>query len=932
MSFIENPVPQQVPLLIRIPNSYNRLKLNVAIKPDGDDRKSLIILKSKDKNIEIDQLKHQLREGNYLNEVENDQVHENYIEVSKIDFTSLPIDHNIQEPQRLIINDLFHKEYIQDTNLNVFAWEHDIAKDEYRYLFNFSVWIDKNHEVSTPAISSKSLPDVKSPVQSIKSSISQNSPTQWSQSPIETSIQPPISPLNPKTNPTTKRFKFGDFKREFNFNIEDGPDFRSTLRKYEASLPLYTKACSNLADDLRSLDVSLRRMNQTKNKIIEQIYSLADAQFTTLVKQSGLPKDFERIFKSLFEPFEKNLRFFLRDVFDVKLIQKIVLNLSTNNLNTTEGTSQNELLLKKKQFETNSKEYYSWLNKYLSNDKERPELKLLRKRKSFELSKFDYMNHLNMIGNNQYSNQVLENLFKFVNLDYDPKNPSLLNSNHFLDVKLSQDLLLDDYQIYLVVLLRFNSEKYQFRQMIEACQTNEELTNIIRYNKLNNSLTPSNIANSSKNIEDFFISKDNLDLFFSNAVVLSSSAADSVPVPSPVVDDSSSEMSGILFTLGGQGKQGWHKEWVVLYKGRLIEYSDWRKGTVPINKPIEIALSNVKSINYDKRQFCFEIFTSLGHKHVFQAISDDERNKWIKALYNAGQFVDTTRLKQNFPNSHKNHQHKNGSSKSVLQKLNTEFPEKPIIPGESLDRSISPISIKSRPYGKEKDYLSLVRSAPHSDNTICLDCGTSESVEWISINFLVCFCMHCAGCHRNLGTHITKIRSLKLDKFDNETELLLTFINNRISNSYLERELNTKKPTLNSTYEEKLEFIRNKYVDKKYVERVSDANNQLIKSIQKIDIPKVLRAVICGGDLNVNIKILVPGKSEHILISIFEYSLRKYIDMNLDNESKKLFVISELLVLNGCNLDRIKELHREINLTDEALEYWKTRKLKFSGS
>ena len=121
---------------------------------------------------------------------------------------------------------------------------------------------------------------------------------------------------------------------------------------------------------MRSLDVSLRRMNQTKNKIIEQIYSLADAQFTTLVKQSGLPKDFERIFKSLFEPFEKNLRFFLRDVFDVKLIQKIVLNLSTNNLNTTEGTSQNELLLKKKQFETNSKEYYSWLNKYLSNDKE----------------------------------------------------------------------------------------------------------------------------------------------------------------------------------------------------------------------------------------------------------------------------------------------------------------------------------------------------------------------------------------------------------------------------------------------------------------------------------------------------------------------------------------------------------------------------------
>ncbi|KAF8000235.1 hypothetical protein HF325_005164 [Metschnikowia pulcherrima] len=32
--------------------------------------------------------------------------------------------------------------------------------------------------------------------------------------------------------------------------------------------------------------------------------------------------------------------------------------------------------------------------------------------------------------------------------------------------------------------------------------------------------------------------------------------------------------------------------------------------------------------------------TSLGQKHVFQAINDDERNQWIKALYNAGQLTD----------------------------------------------------------------------------------------------------------------------------------------------------------------------------------------------------------------------------------------------------------------------------------------------------
>lgn len=916
ISFIENPSPHQVPLLIRIPNSYNRLKLSVAIKPEHDEQKALIILKSKSKNVDIDQLQRQLIAAKYHNEPENAQVHDNYVEVSKIDFTSLPLDHNIQEPQRIIINDLFNKEIIHDTNLNVFAWIHDVSKKEYRYLFDFSVWIDKTNDISTPVISTKSFPDV---TYSAKSPVSQKSPIQ---SPIE-SLSPHVT-LPSKTKPEPKKFKLGDFKREFNFSIEDGPDFRSTLSKYEASLPVYTKTCSNLADELRSLDHSLKRITQTKNKIIELVHSLAEAQFTSLVKQSGLPKDFEHIFRSLFDPLERNLRFFLRDVCDVKLIQKINHNLSSNNLNSTEGASQNELLQKKKQFESNSKEFYNWLNKYLSNEKDRPELKLLAKRKSFELSKFDYLNHLNMIGNNQYSNQVLEKLFKFVNLDYDPKNPELLNMHHFVDPKLSQDLLLEQYQIYLVVLLRFNSEKYQFRQMIEACQSNVELTNIIRYNKLNNTLAP---FTDSKNIEDKYISKDNLDVFFSNAMVLSTSAADSVLVPP--IEDNSSEISGILFTLGGQGKQGWHKEWVVLYKGRLIEYSDWRKGTIPINKPIELALSNVKPINYDKRQFCFEIFTSLGHKHVFQAINDDERNKWIKALYNAGQVVDTSRLKRDLP--HKHHQPHHHKANGTLHKIHTDFAEKPIMPGTSLDRSVSPISIKSRPYNKEKNYLSLVRSVADSDNHICLDCGSTESVEWISINFLVCFCMNCASCHRNLGTHITKIRSLKLDKFENEAELLLTFINNRVSNSYLEQELKTKKPTPNSSYEEKMDYIRNKYAEKKYLGQYTDPTNQLIRAIQKIEVPNVLRAIISGGDLNITIRILVPGKQDPILITIFEYSLRKYIELNLD-EPKKLFAISELLVLNGCNLDKIKNLNPEVKMTDEALDYWKTRKLKYSGS
>ena len=152
----------------------------------------------------------------------------------------------------------------------------------------------------------------------------------------------------------------------------------------------------------------------------------------------------------------------------------------------------------------------------------------ISQKKSFELSKFDYLNSLTKVTNNQYVNEVLENFFKFLNLKYDPRYPRLLDYHSFKDKKSNQNLLGDNYQIYMNVLLRFNSERYQFRQMIEACQTNEELTNLIRCNRLNHKLvstsssspststaSPHNLVTSS--IDEFIITKENWDLIFNDS-------------------------------------------------------------------------------------------------------------------------------------------------------------------------------------------------------------------------------------------------------------------------------------------------------------------------------------------------------------------------------------------------------------------------------
>uniref|UniRef100_A0A804PHF9 Arf-GAP domain-containing protein n=1 Tax=Zea mays TaxID=4577 RepID=A0A804PHF9_MAIZE len=47
-------------------------------------------------------------------------------------------------------------------------------------------------------------------------------------------------------------------------------------------------------------------------------------------------------------------------------------------------------------------------------------------------------------------------------------------------------------------------------------------------------------------------------------------------------------------------------------------------------------------------------------------------------------------------------------------------------------------------------------------NNMCADCGASEP-DWASLNLGALLCIECSGVHRNLGVHISKVRSLTLD-------------------------------------------------------------------------------------------------------------------------------------------------------------------------
>jgi Arf-GAP/SH3 domain/ANK repeat/PH domain-containing protein len=379
---------------------------------------------------------------------------------------------------------------------------------------------------------------------------------------------------------------------------------------------------------------------------------------------------------------------------------------------------------------------------------------------------------------------------------------------------------------------------------------------------------------------------------------------------------------------------GWHKFWVVLAAGKLCEYTNWKQGVDLHNDPINLKVALVREARNAERRFCFEVVTPH-YKRVYQATSEEDMQSWIRSINNgissslegSSHSIKDYSASSDLPTIRPTHTNQSASHDSKLSPVSTSvirLPDEPVDNNSlsdlkeefaklnsrkvSLHRrtstqknvtekispykpSLSTKPTKTQPEKKGSTRISEVVYNLDASNRYCADCGSSSKVEWISINLLCILCIDCSGVHRSLGSHISKVRSLTLDtvSFTPEVIELIKSVNNSIINSIWEATLpQPKNPA--KIAENRAAFIREKYIEKKYVQILDRPNAYLRVAVQNKDVIGILRAL--ASRANTNILIDKDNGDDKAEESIITYSLRTA------TASCTTFPIVELLLLN----------------------------------
>uniref|UniRef100_A0AAX7UQX3 ArfGAP with GTPase domain, ankyrin repeat and PH domain 1 n=1 Tax=Astatotilapia calliptera TaxID=8154 RepID=A0AAX7UQX3_ASTCA len=289
--------------------------------------------------------------------------------------------------------------------------------------------------------------------------------------------------------------------------------------------------------------------------------------------------------------------------------------------------------------------------------------------------------------------------------------------------------------------------------------------------------------------------------------------------------------SGVsLVSFNSRGTEGMHQ------RSYSVSSADqWTEATVIANSGVSTE---------QEENFEFTIVSLTGQTWHFEATSYEERDAWVQVI-----------------------------ESQILASL------------QSCESSKNKSRLTSQ---TEAMALQSIRSI--RGNGRCADCDTPNP-DWASLNLGALICIECSGIHRNLGTHLSRVRSLDLDEWPLELIKVMSAIGNELANSVWEANAQGRlKPGPDASREERERWIRAKYEQRLFLASLPCTDLPLGQQLLRATAEEDLRAVVL---------LLAHGSRQQVNETCGEGDGRSALHLA---SHKGNVVITQLLIWYGVDL------------------------------